>query len=917
MARITAACIVGFSLSIADLPHIIPPSLSFMVGVFTGSLSISAPKLLYAVPLFTIIVVGTFLLAAMFSSLLLLAVTVSDALFVVLYAIYAFAMTALFFGSNFEGTSSFASLYIFFAGLLSLSYRPMVISGIPPLGIPPYDVRTIGELWRQSGTTNPLAQYRNFTIAICWALFAATVVPVFAIPPIRTLRNVLTQNIVTDALTDVQRDLVKLVEALQAEVDKIRGQGDGAVQSTSSAVEMIQSQIVESDKYRMQLVERVQKWNYIHSGGTSQAGLTIFEPLLCGGVIANCELFRSNDHSLRQLHPYPLRYTVPELKILFSETDRLIQSLMLLILLPAEELSQMSTSNSNEDAVVRENTDRPEIAILQLKSANENLSLCTRALANQRSATVREDLDRAVESIKRRRRVRPATSTRLNISGTFSDEDDGDERVSNVEISTASGSTTLTSINTADRNFDHFDYVKLCSDFVVQATANWLDALRGVTTIPPSEEFAVSVGGKSKSRNTPPKKRTATSNFLKIYIPWLAIPLLPLVRFFQAIVEIPLKPKEWRLTPFLWSLKLTAGYVALFAMSVYWKAYADFAIRSTNVAIGGVFSGWQLGAFAFSWTPTVEGTFKKGLQRILGTCLGGFFAWLGIIICSGTIQDGVPINPFGLVVWLTFSMHIAAAIGLDKGIQSWFGADADHGYTATYFGTVLTLVSLEVYLGLGSKGDLVANRLVATVSGVVVALLINLVPPYEIGGDPSHTKRYHESIEKAFDALLNVIVSAEKREDVDGESFTREYIDAMSKQRRFAVFLRNDAHTLRVLPFFQVNERLSVLLDSLVVVESVIQRCVDALVSIPIHSDEDWQAFVSAVKDLRENDQMSQRQPEDAEEVENGGGSQSTRKFQLSSLVIAKAYLKKAGKTLSELPKNDNALASFCQSGRV
>lgn len=72
--------------------------------------------------------------------------------------------------------------------------------------------------------------------------------------------------------------------------------------------------------------------------------------------------------------------------------------------------------------------------------------------------------------------------------------------------------------------------------------------------------------------------------------------------------------------------------------------------------------------YAFAWRPTHEGTVKKGIQRILGTCLGGFAGWLGIIVCSWSFADDATINPYGLTAWLTvFTMLCAYFASLASG----------------------------------------------------------------------------------------------------------------------------------------------------------------------------------------------------------------------------------------------------------
>lgn len=101
--------------------------------------------------------------------------------------------------------------------------------------------------------------------------------------------------------------------------------------------------------------------------------------------------------------------------------------------------------------------------------------------------------------------------------------------------------------------------------------------------------------------------------------------------------------------------------------------------------------------YAFAWRPTHEGTVKKGIQRVLGTALGGFSAWIGIIVCSWSYDNDAPVNPYGLIAWLTiFTMLCAYFWTLGTGVGAHFGQDKDHGYVGMYFSMTQALIALEV-----------------------------------------------------------------------------------------------------------------------------------------------------------------------------------------------------------------------------
>jgi hypothetical protein len=236
-----------------------------------------------------------------------------------------------------------------------------------------------------------------------------------------------------------------------------------------------------------------------------------------------------------------------------------------------------------------------------------------------------------------------------------------------------------------------------------------------------------------------PCSKEGNKNLLKTWLPWVALPMLFIIEL-GAVLTRPFKKhiKKWNWWDILWSIKITLGFVALFAASVYWDKYSEFAIETNQGTSGAVFSGWQILAYAYSWKPTVEGSVKKGVHRGFGTALGGFMAWLGIIVCSWSYDDDADINPYGLCAWLTVSCVVAGYFAMDPGLAARTGASYDHGYSGIYFAVTEVLIALEVYRGSGSKNSLTVNRVVANVAGIAMALILSSIPPFVRGGDPKH-----------------------------------------------------------------------------------------------------------------------------------------------------------------------------------
>lgn len=265
-------------------------------------------------------------------------------------------------------------------------------------------------------------------------------------------------------------------------------------------------------------------------------------------------------------------------------------------------------------------------------------------------------------------------------------------------------------------------------------------------------------------------------------LPWVAAPM-------ASAFLIPFDSRRWTWFTLFWSLKLTAGFVGLFCMTLYWDAYANFRLEP-NEEVGAVYNGWNLLGFAYAWRPTREATFKKGLQRAVVTVLGSFMAWLGVIVCSWSYDEDAEINPYGFTAWLIVVTMMGAGIfTLDSGLGSLMGQSKDYGYIGMYFGMTLCLIGLEIYVGNGSRDALTVNRMVATLSGVAMAIVLSVVPPYVDGTDPQHTRDYLAEISKAFDRLLVAFVDEEDASEFKGKDFKTSLLEASSKSRRKAVFL--------------------------------------------------------------------------------------------------------------------------------
>lgn len=218
----------------------------------------------------------------------------------------------------------------------------------------------------------------------------------------------------------------------------------------------------------------------------------------------------------------------------------------------------------------------------------------------------------------------------------------------------------------------------------------------------------------------------------------------------------------------------------------------------------------------------MEGTFKRGLARILGTLLGGFAAWIGVLLCSWSLHGTSPINPYAFAVWLSAMALIAVRIGLNQGPAALMGPNYDVGFISQFFAMLLSVISLQAYLGVGDIEDLFLNRIVATITGVLAAVLVAFIPPFTHGRDPDLVLDYCVWLTQSLDAIIKK--SLAERKPLNLTEFEETYMVKAAKMRRLAKFVLEDAGTLSFVPHFRVPAEIQQMRTKLVVDESIIYQ---------------------------------------------------------------------------------------------
>ena len=139
-----------------------------------------------------------------------------------------------------------------------------------------------------------------------------------------------------------------------------------------------------------------------------------------------------------------------------------------------------------------------------------------------------------------------------------------------------------------------------------------------------------------------------------------------------------------------------------------------------------------------------------------------------------------------------------------------------------YFVLTESLCALEIALGVGERDVIVSNRLLATVSGVILAMIVALLPPQVRGLDPDPM---HDLQLMGEDAMTKVIyIILEERDGIGAkiDAATEEFRSKAQMKPKELQFLQKDASKLNQACFFKADPRLSKEMEALSVTGSFV-----------------------------------------------------------------------------------------------
>jgi len=778
--RIALVTFVASTLAVAYLPSAIPPALSPLIGIFGVSFALSLPHVFFiigaAIPL-TIVAIVVGLLGG---TALLAAATVSSGVYVAVFAIYALYCTSLRYGADASKTASFSNILIVSAGLLSLGSWQLVQHGLQITVDFPYE----------GGNS--------------------------------------TQHFLVDAIIALSEKIcVAGTECAESLADLVLPGRDFVVPDSIFAGQEIN---VSCEDFDCTITVPGGLW--IVSGFWKWQGLTnplaVFRNFLicmCWALLVICIGI-----ALPPIRTMRKTYAQDIVPGAIADSTALVEARA------AQVERQFESSALTEETISNEDILKLEAKCFHHAVENARGGKAPLTAYEPRCCT--NPLECTWPLLKKVGQ----TTNHLAIAAVG-----GELRLIFSELETASDKEkfqkdllTMKSCSDALRTLD------LDAFAAAKSKDNGsTDEEHGPADQPKFTYFVRSIGQLTQelvqdteawltAMHEP--KHADTKGLVMSYLPW-ALPIAVFIKSIFMNLLLPFQPKRWDLRSFITALKFTSGVVILVVCEVYWAQYRGFAVaESTDVAtnapsgpvtvtlddVPNVYSGWNLLSYILATTATCEGTVKKGFFRVLGTALGAFSGWFAIIICSGSYDSSAPVNLYGLVAWLTVTTGIVAFFSLPIGPTAFFGLDQNSGMVGMYIAMTQALVALEVAMGVGERDVITTNRVVATVTGVLMAMVVAVVPPQRRGSDVEPIKALLQQIEEAFVSGCRIMLEEGRPGGKDAKNalddLREDFTDKATQAKCKIDFLLKDASQLGAAPFFRVDKRLSDEVEALAVI---------------------------------------------------------------------------------------------------
>mmetsp|Transcript_16244 Transcript_16244/g.35628 ORF Transcript_16244/g.35628 Transcript_16244/m.35628 type:complete len:1040 (-) Transcript_16244:188-3307(-) len=807
--RITMAAFLAYCLSYAHLPKIIPPSQQFLVGLFGSIIPMRIPNYCWSLGAMLSVLYFVVIFGMASVTMIWVAGTISDGMFVLVASVWALWISGLRYGFAGKGTYILPGVLVVLIGILGVGLQPVIRDGVHITIEPGLLKFLVGQLLEEKGVT--IEQVRA---AIRVKLLE--VIPENLLPYIPTIIEA-----VKEYVWDRLQELQELVENSPGVTFTIPF---GDLAGREATVDLQGDGSLEID---------------LHVGGTwlikqlwTQSGTENTLAVMQNFLVVASWAFLCTFTTPFLLVPWrTLRHDITTLILPTALRDA---AAFLQDNLDYMRNFNTVTDKKNDDDNQETHSKEFDNRLLEWHSQQESLqktsgvihggSMGLITIFEPRLLRIGKPIELTAVKLKNLLSSAEKAISLSAMNATFHTSFNKNRHLlgpSNVETYLERTIATYESCAQAIETRHHMpvsdgeeaalvDTSKTESTASVNLPYEYEILLASRQLSDQTEEWVESMDpAKSPSRAT---FKNLAASLLVYSLPPMAV-AARLVEIFLYPFLIGTKKQRLDWGKLFHCIKFALGFAGLLCCSLYWDNYRDFDVNDENeeqtektevgdfVTIRSIapdsFAGWNLIAYAFATMPTTEGTIKKCVLRLLGTLAGAFSAWLALLASSD--------NEYGMVAWLTVTTFGATYFAVDDDIiESRMGTSKDTGYGGFYFVLTQSVICMEFLAGFGSRNDLVANRVVANIAGILTATVMAIIPPAIHGGDPYRARFMLHELHNGLEQFVELLLSPSCTTDAIVALETKAS-KAFDKERSDVLYLMEDAQRLSKFPMYKVD----------------------------------------------------------------------------------------------------------------
>jgi hypothetical protein len=134
---------------------------------------------------------------------------------------------------------------------------------------------------------------------------------------------------------------------------------------------------------------------------------------------------------------------------------------------------------------------------------------------------------------------------------------------------------------------------------------------------------------------------------------------------------------------------------------------------------------------------------------------------------------------------------------------------------------------MEYIIGAGTGDELVVNRLVSNLIGIAMAVLLSVIPPNVMGGNPKWARKVLDEVKSTLVTMARLLLDGDTCQLQKIEKLHKSYSKRINLLQGDALYLMEDAERMSVFPFYKVDPVLHEQVMTLAVTSSFVSVLLD------------------------------------------------------------------------------------------